>query len=76
MTIWKVISKVDAFSMANPDHLTFICLEIKKMTENEWITLVNETVWDLALAEIIGLCLKDDRINSYDLGDEEALIGI
>ena len=76
MTIWKVISKIDEFSMSNPDHLTFICLEMKKMSENEWITLVNETVWDLALAEIIGLCFKDNRINSYDLGDEEALIGI
>lgn len=62
--------------MSNPDHLTLICEEMKKMSESDWITLVNETVWDLALAEIIGLCFKDQWESCFDLGDEEALIGI
>lgn len=50
----------------------------KRLAETEWFGLINETVWDPALVEIICMCLSDSksRKSILEMKDEESIIGI
>lgn len=58
--------------------LSKIMLGYKRLPESEWFGLINETVRDPVLVEIICMCLSNhkERKSILEMKDEESIIGI